>query len=138
MVVQRDAKSIIEPDLDFVLTKLDETISFEQKLFYFSALFGAVTRAFNTKWTPELVFLNHILSSVYTAFYIRIQAMKSGDMTVQLEDAVIAKFVELVKELGQKIRGNLALDEVLVKLVNLSYVTQGNGFYLYKRGDLIF
>lgn len=136
MILPWDAKSIIAPDLDFVLTKLDENIAFDEKLFFFTAVFGAVNRALNTKAAPELVYLHHILSSVYGAFYVRIQAIKGGDLTVQLDEAIIGKFIEYVKELGQKIRGDLPLDEVLIKLVNLSYVTQGNGFYLYKRGAL--
>ncbi|MGA2766155.1 MAG: hypothetical protein ABSG17_22660 [Spirochaetia bacterium] len=137
MVVSRDAKTIINPDLDFVLTKFAEETPLDEKLFYFSAIFGAVNRALNMKATPDLVYLHHILSSVYGAFYMRIQAIKSGDLTVQLDDVIVGKFIEYVTELGQKIRGDSSLDEVIIKLVNLSYVTQGNGFYLYKRGELI-
>ncbi|MGA2974700.1 MAG: hypothetical protein ABSF77_05255 [Spirochaetia bacterium] len=136
MVVSGDARTIIDPDLDFVLSKLGENVPFDEKLFYFSAVFGAVNRALNAKTTPELVYLHHILSSVYAAFYMRIQAIKAGDLTVQLDEAIVSKFIEYVNELAQKIKGNLPFDEVLIKLVNLSYVTQGNGFYLYKRSEL--
>jgi hypothetical protein len=136
MILRQDNKEALLSEFDFVIDKLNESIPFDEKLFYYSALHGTVNRLLNLETTPQLVVLHHVLNAFYSAFNGRIQAMKAGDMSVKLDDNIFAKFVEYTVALRTCIREGTPPEDVYSKLICLAYVTTGNGYYLYVRGKL--
>lgn len=136
MTLQPDSKQALLSEFQFVIGKLSESIPFDEKLFYFSALHGTVNRLLNANPSPELIFLHHVLNTMYSAFNGRIQAMKAGDAFVKIDETIISKFIDYTTELQSHIDGDLPLDEIYSKIISLAYVTTGNGYYLYARGKL--
>ncbi len=133
MELQQDSKKIIIAEFDYVINKLSENIPFDEKLFYFSALHGVVNRVMNNDATQDLIYLHHILYFVFSNFNARIQAMKSDDLIVKIDDNIISKLTQYTIELSENISSDKPLDDIYRKLIVLAYITTGNGYYLYKR-----
>ena len=136
MTLQPDSKKTLISEFQFVVQKLNESIPFDEKLFFYSALHGTVNRLLNADPSPELVFLHHVLNTMYAAFNGRIQALKAGDPFVKIDENIMTKFIEYNAELQSHIEADLPLQEVYLKMISLAYVTTGNGYYLYARGKL--
>ena len=75
MKIPRSLKAYVLKEFDFVISKMHEPISPDERFYYYSALFGCSSHVMNIEYTPDLVFLHHTLNTVHTAFMARFQAM---------------------------------------------------------------
>jgi hypothetical protein len=130
-------RNLLLKEFDHVLEKLAVEGRPDERMYYFSALHGAVNRILNFECTPDLVYLHHILNSVFTAFNQRIQAMMQGmDAAVKLDSSMLGKLVDATRDLAEVIRVDGDPSMVYRQLINLAYATTGNGYYLYEKGAL--
>ena len=137
MTISAGYKALILKEFDHVLEKLAAEIRPDEKIYYFSALHGTVNRILNFECSADLVYLHHILNSTYTAFHGRIQALTQGmETAVKLDNVMLGRLLEATKELSDVIRVDGDPSGVYRKLINLSYATTGNGYYLYEKGAL--
>ena len=124
-------------EFDNVIEVLRSGASLDEKLYYFSALYGAVYRVMNIEPSAELIFLHFVLNSVHTAFQARLQAIKrDAERPVMIENTMMERLIQLTQELQVKIRDGLDSTDVCKQLIVLAYATGGNGYYLFKKGDL--
>lgn len=133
MKLSSEHKKVILEEFDFAVKKMKESTEQDQKLFYFSSTYGALSRTFNLKFDPELVFIHAILSNAYANISVRFQAIKAGEGTIKFPDDYFEKLTEYTEELTNKIRKDQAVYETLIKISLLTFVTSGNGAYLYER-----
>lgn len=129
-------QSIIE-DFDFAISKMEEAENKGEVLFYFSAFFGGIQRAYNFEFNADLIIAHLVLRTTHEMFHVRIKALSSGgDSNVPLFEEQFTLLIQYSKELRKKVAENKNFDGVLKKLTVLSYSTTGNGFYLYQKGHL--
>jgi hypothetical protein len=137
MRVPQNLKTHILEEFGLVIAKLKEPIPLDERFYYYSAAFGAVYRAMNTECNQGLVFLHHTLTIVHSAFQTRLQAMNRGaERPVAIEGAMLEVLTKLTEDLRECIRLDQDSTAICIRLINLSYALSGNGYYLYKKGDL--
>jgi hypothetical protein len=130
-------KKILLDEFRYSVEKIEKTPDPIQKLFFFSATFGAIQRVFNIEYDTDLVFAHFVLSETYGAFMSRFRALKDNqDTAVPVLVEQIERLTTLVKELAKKVEGDKEITDTLKKFVVLAYTTTGNGYYLYDKGVL--
>ena len=137
MRVSQKLKAHTLSEFDIAIAKLKEQISLDERLYYFSATFGAIYRVMNTECSTGLIFLHHALNIAHTAFQARIQAQSRGvERPIEIDQAMVDTLIVLTENLRERISEDQDSTDICVRLINLSYATTGNGYYLYKKGEL--
>ena len=137
MTMSDGYRALLLKEFDHVVEKLAGEGRPDEKMYYFSALHGAVNRILNFECSADLVYLHHILNSTFTAFNGRVQAMLQGmEAAVKLDNAIFGKLVDATRELAEVIRIDGDPSTVYRQLINLAYATTGNGYYLFEKGSL--
>jgi hypothetical protein len=108
----------------------------EEKLFYYSSIYGTLFRILNLEYNPELVFAHSIFNNSYNMINARIAALKGGDPAVDFPNEAFDKLADCVQEAGRRIAEDENLLDIYVKISELSYISTGNGYYLMKKGVL--
>ena len=135
MRISENYKKLISDEIDYVAVKMQESVSAEEKLYYFSGLHGIIYRVFNIEYDTDLVFLHFILHQVYTAFQQRLTAItKGGDSIIPITENHFDKLVKITKDLVKRIKKDEDISSILKELVVLAYTTTGNGYYLVQKG----
>ncbi len=76
-----------------------------------------------------------ILINAYNNIMARINCLKSGDNTVELPENYFDILTQTTEELYSKLKTNEDTYKVLEKFVLLTFLTAGNGYYLYQRNE---
>jgi len=133
MNLDKTYKEMLIKEIKFVLKKMKEEKEPKEKLYYFSAIFGIMHRIYNLEYSSDLVFTHFVLSSIHSQINSRIQI---PDDTIKIPDELFQKLEETTGKLLSAIEKDENLYEVLKKFTVLGYVTIGNGYYLYQKGQL--
>lgn len=129
-------KEVIIKELEFVLQKMNESDSVDDKIYYFSAVQGMLHRVMNLEYTDDLLFSFFVTNETHKSFQQRIIALKQGDTVVKITERQLARLIEITKDFLEAVRKDDNLDSVLKQYVILSYTTTGNGYYLMEKGML--
>ena len=129
-------KQVIIKELEFVLQKMNESESVDDKIYYFSAIQGILHRVMNLEFTDDLLFSFFVTNETHKSFQQRIIGLKQGDTVIKLTERQLARLIEITKDFLEAIRKGDNLDAVLKQYVILSYTTTGNGYYLMEKGML--
>jgi ABC-type protease/lipase transport system fused ATPase/permease subunit len=139
MNISNHYKEIIVEELKNVATKMKESNDITDKLYFFSAAFAILDRIFNLEFNPTLVLIHMVLQTAYFTISGRVEALIRGqDKVVKIPE----RFFDSLQETILDIANNISKDDKnelfknLQKIANLSYVTTGNGYYLFKKGML--
>jgi len=121
--------------------KMKEVPDLPSKLYFFSAMYGAVSRANNVAWTNELALVHLALQGAHSVIGNRSNQMKGGqDFPIQLPEELPGRLTEVADKLATIIVADeideAILFDILAELATLSYTASGNGYYLYLKGDL--
>jgi hypothetical protein len=128
-------KNLITEEIHYVANAMRECDSLVEKIYLFSGVPGMINRVFNIEFDPELVFLNFVLKSTHEAFNGRLAAI-NRDPNVQVFPWQFDSLSSLLLELKNRIEKNEDFLDILKDFVLLSYLTTGNGYYLYKKGEI--
>ena len=138
MNISPELKAHVLAEFDQALNILRSGVSLEEKLYYYSAIFGAIYRVMNIQPSNELIFLHHVLNTVHAAFQARLQAIKrDAERPVVIEEPMVEKLVQLMEKLRESIALGTDSTDICKNLTVLAYVTTGNGYYLFKKGELV-
>jgi hypothetical protein len=136
MKISDAARKLLVKEIKYVVGEMNKKPSTEEKIYFFSGVHSAIQRLFNMEYDPDLIFLHFILSAAHQAFVGRLQAIKSGEMLIGLDDDCIKKLTETTKELGRNIEKDEDISDIAKKFTILAYTTTGNGNYLRLKGVL--
>ncbi|MBI4308678.1 MAG: hypothetical protein HY684_07730 [Chloroflexi bacterium] len=116
------------------------------KLFFFSASFGETGRILNYHWDCDVVLMHVVLQTAYNTINQRIQLTASGsDRAVKLPAEFYDALTKTVEDLAEVVATMQAsarrkdvssIPDVLARMAELSYMSTGNGYYLYTKGAL--
>ncbi|MCZ7357248.1 MAG: hypothetical protein O8C66_10195 [Candidatus Methanoperedens sp.] len=138
MDITEPYKNMLLDEIAFARRKITEEQNFDNKIFYYSATFGMTRRILNFKYDPQLQFVDFVLTLSYQYMLARLTAIKSGDLTIPLQASFFDDLVYCLEQLEEKIRNNDDIYIVLQKIVNLTSLTDGNGYYLSQKGIQVF
>jgi hypothetical protein len=124
-------------ELRFTAKKMKEEQDPRRKMFFFSTVFAATNRALNMDFDKELLFVSVVSQSCYETILLRVEQMFRGhDNIVPLPQGFFEGLISSVEGLADAVERGKGFDEVLMNMALLSYVTTGNGSYLFERGKL--
>ncbi|MFA4917523.1 MAG: hypothetical protein WC560_12755 [Syntrophales bacterium] len=136
MKLKAENKRKILEEFDYAARTMREVQTLDEKLFYFSSTFGALSRVFNSDFDSQLVFMHLVLANAHATILGRVQAMRAGDSTIVLKEDFFEKLTNTVDDLINRIRDGQDVYDVLEKIAVLTYVTTGNGYYLLRKGTI--
>jgi hypothetical protein len=140
MNLPKNFKEILLSDFETILKQMDESISIEEKLYFFSAVHGTLNRVMNICCDPLLVFSHQVMQGIHLSFTNRLnQRITPSNMSFMglpsaFMDALINNLKEFVAAFESDNDENIRL--ALQKMATLTYAATGNGFYLFTSGKL--
>jgi hypothetical protein len=126
-------KNLVE-EFRYAAKSMKENEFVDQKLFYFSSTFGVLSRIFNLQYDSQLIFMHLVLNNAHGNIMARLQAIKSGDPVVQFPEKYFDQLTRCVEILAQQIERNEDTYNTLEQIALLTFLTTGNGYYLFKKG----
>ncbi len=124
-------------ELRYVSKQMQGTENIEEKLYYFSAVFGAAQRIVNFEFDPEMLFINQVTQLAHNQIQQRLVLVKSGQQpSLGLSDNLFDVLRNIVDEMASRIEKGETTHPILEKMMTLSYSTTGNGYYLFQKGEL--
>ncbi len=136
MDISKKHKKPILDEIDFILSKMENSNDAVQKTYYFSGVHTLINRLLNMNYDANLLFVYHIFKSTHDAFTVRMQAMNAGEMTIPLADEHFEKLEFLIKQFEKNLEEDQDIYSTLREFVELFYSTTGNGHYLKEKGLL--
>ncbi len=124
-------------ELRYVAKQMKGTENPEDKLYYFSAVFGTAQRIVNFEFDSEMLFIHQVTQLAYNQIQQRLLSVKSGQQTsIGLPDNLFAVLGEMVDKMASRLENGETTYPILEKMMTLSYSPTGNGYYLFKKGEL--
>lgn len=136
MDIPSEYRRIIVDEFKYAVKLMRENEHPELKLYYFSSTHGALSRIFNLHCDTQLVFMHFILNNANANINARLNAIKGGDIIVQFPDGYFEKLAECVETLASQIEKDENTYKILEKIAVLTFLTTGNGYYLFQKGML--
>ena len=134
-------KERLATEFRLAATKVADAKDIASKLYYFSVFYGETGRQLNVHWDPDLALL-FIVGQAACQQIARRQALPSGgDFPADgIPDGLLASLDQVSHELAAAFEApevDIArLYAALARTSELTYVTTGNGIYLYLKGQI--
>jgi len=107
------------------------------KLYFFSAFFGELNRVLNQSWSPELALVHLVIQSVHQQISGRANMPTAGVIIPPEYPDALDKVADALARLFEDERIDEArLKQLLERAAELGYMMTGNGYYLYRRGEI--
>jgi hypothetical protein len=121
----------------FAANRMADTPDLAAKLYFFSAFFGELNRAFNQSWSPELGLAYSVLKDVHQQISGRVGMPTPGTgIPAGLPGALDRVANELAELFESERIDDAQLYQALARAAELGYVATGNGYYLYLKGQI--
>lgn len=128
-------KEIIK-ELRLIETLMKKEENPEKKVYLFSAAYGIMGRAYRFEFTRDALLAELVLNNSYTALNDRLQRIKRGDGTVQIEPLHFEKIEEGLKLLADCFENGKSILEPLELILAAAFSISGPGNYLRLKGML--
>lgn len=109
----------------------------ERKLYIFSAAYGIVARTYRYSFSKHYLLAEFVLNNSYSAIGDRIQRIKSGDNTVEVDATHFEKLQVCVSLLADAFENDESVLEPLETILAIAFSTSGAGNYLKEKGMLV-
>lgn len=129
MKLPPELKKNVLDELEFVIKKMKEEPDLLQKLYFYSAVRGALERASRFHFDKELLVAQTITDVSYAIISGRINQVKSGDITVPFPEKWLTQLLDGVSELKQAIEKDKVTYPAIEKIMEVTYMATGPGFY---------
>ena len=128
----------LRDEFKFAASKVAEATTVSAKAFYFSAFFGQTGRQLNMHWDADLALLWSVVQHASNAINGRLATASGEYPTAGFPEG----FLEAIDEVSTELAGAFEGDEIdvprlyaaLARTSELTYLTTGNGIYLYEKG----
>ena len=123
-------------EIRFASENMHKTENIPDKMFFFSAVYGELTRTFNFEYNPSLVFIHQVIHQVFDLINakINISSQQKGSIASSIPANLFNKLETSLNDLADKIERDENYCQVLESIANLGYSATGNGSYLYYKG----
>ena len=135
MEISNQFRNLIVNEFKFAVKNMRETDHPAQKLYFYSAAYGAVNRVFNIEFDPTLVHIFYILEASYNSINFMTQRILKGEeKSIMLPNELFDHLADAIEDLSNKIAKDGDIYPTLQKIANIAYSATGNGHYLYRKG----
>lgn len=137
MQISENSRNVIVNEFAYVIKKMRGEKDPSKKLYYFSAAYGVIFRILNLEFDSTLNVIHFVLNGTYSSINNRLNIMGQGiEMGVGIPTELFTELENTTEAIARAIEEDADPLESLEKLAVLSYVTSGNGYYLYEKGLL--
>lgn len=133
----KELRQRLATEYRYAATKMQEATP-ERKMFYFSVLFGEAQRILNLGWDRDLSLLNMIAQQSYNQITAQIPYL--GKTLPVDVTTIYEKLTQVTSDLAtyyEKAENESKKEElynIFGRIVEIAYVSVGNGSYLYEKG----
>lgn len=138
MKLPEECKRMIVDEIELCRKKMKDETDLSRKAFFFSGLYSMTNRVLNLHYDPELQFLDFVLNTTYGTINGRLGAIKQGDLNVPVSADLFDNLDKLLLDLEKAVGEGKSTHLIMQRLVNLAYLTTGNGYYLSQKGVPVF
>jgi len=128
-------KKLVE-EIIFAADNLNKANNPIDKMYFFSVAHATVQRIFNLEFDPELVFIHNVFENTFNAVSNKLSPSAPKGIATSIPAGFFEKLEECMRDLADKIKSDEKTYEVLEKVSNLGFTANGNGMYLYFKGEL--
>lgn len=139
MKISDDSLDKIVDEFNYVAKEMQATDDPFKKMFLFSATYGIIQRLINVEYDPHLIYIHLVLQTTYERINSRLNSLVSGmDKAIDFPDVIFDKLPDIVIQLAEQIHScsQIGINNKLEEIATLSYLTTGNGYYLFQKGLL--
>ena len=128
----------ISKEFKYIAEKMRGTNAPLEKLFFYSAAYGILSRIFNQEYDPLLVHTHIILQTSYNTINSKVQEITRGiEHVIKIPSVYFKTLEDIIEDLADKVEKKQDLCETLQRVTNLTYALIGNGYYLLQKGILL-
>ena len=134
--MEKTLKEYLAGECETVAAKM-ATESDVDRLYYFSAVFGAAQRVFNIEYSPQVLHLFVVANWTHSQLTARLQAEQGAHlMTPSMPKGMLEALTGIVREIAQRVREDQDFTDLLSEMCRVGYTSTGNGYYLLQVGKL--
>jgi len=124
-------------EISFVVDRVRTERDLRTRVYYYSGIYGEMLRILNISFDPQLLFAHNVMNNSYQLLRARSDTVVLGrDTTIDFPDGFFDRLCSLLEELADNIENNRDLYQTLQNISCLSYISTGNGYYLFQKGIL--
>lgn len=123
-------------EFSFAAAKMSEAPDLSRKLYFFSVFFGEANRAMNQSWRAELALLDMVAQATYMTIQAQMMAPVPVELPRRLPDELTIAAQGLASLFEEPEINSDNLCTLLARIAELSYVSTGNGRFLFLKGDI--
>lgn len=124
-------------EIRFCANKIAEEADLQRKSYFYSHVYGAVGRVLDFSFDRHLILIDFVLEVSHSTISKRInEIVTEEDKTIPMIKGFFEGLVENLNELATKIEKDEDTYKTLEKIVELTYVTTGDGYYQYTKGQI--
>ena len=135
----RQVQIRLAEEFRFAATKVAESDDIDGKVYFFSVFYGETGRQLNMHWDPDLALLFIVGQAACAAMSNRAKLPPSAGFQ---PDGVSDEFSQALDEVSNELATAFEGTEIdiprlyaaLARTAELTYITTGNGAYLYQKG----
>ncbi len=129
-------KNAMKKDIRNTANYMSKAKTPQEKMYFFSAIFGVANRIMNLEFDPELGFMHHVTNAAFNMINTTLILAAQGQSISTFPPLVFDKLQEALKDLATCIEEGKQTYPGLERISNLAYSTSGNGYYLFLKGML--
>lgn len=116
-------------ELDFIITKMKEETDIVRKIYFYSAVNGALERASRFCFDKELLIAQVITNISYNTINDRVTHLRMGDPIVPFPENLMDQLFASVSDLKRAVEEDTSVYPALEKAMEVTYMATGPGFY---------
>ena len=136
MHLSANNKKVLVKEIKTAADFMGKANTAQEKMYFFSAVFGIANRIMNLEFDPELGFIHHVTTAAYNTINTTLLLISQGQSVPTLHEGVFDRLQEALEDLATHIEEGKRTYPVLERISNLAYSTSGNGYYLFLKGML--
>jgi hypothetical protein len=136
MQLSKSNKLALANEIRTAVGYMSKTNIAQEKMYFFSAVFGIANRIMNLEFDPELGFVHHVTNAAYATINANLISMAQGQSVRTFPPQLFEKLQEALEDLASHIEKGESTYPALERISNLAYSTSGNGYYLFLKGAL--
>jgi hypothetical protein len=131
MEIPVELKTRLISELEFTVNQIRKEEDDVRKLYFLSAISGAIERTIRFFNNDELLVAHTIFQVNYNIMKERISLVKSGDKAIPLPDNLWEQISSNLDDFIDRVIGGDSLYPAVEKIMHLSYSLTGPGYYTF-------
>lgn len=138
MKISSELREKLVKEIRYAVMNMRKSETINDKMYFFSAVYGMADRVFNFEYDPELVFLHQVVRQAFDTINAKVNLIVAGSLGAgsSIPPNLFSKLQDTLDELANRIEKNQKTYSLLEDISNMGYLATGNGFYLYTKGIL--